>query len=669
MVTRDKVRFGPYEFDSANGELRKHGTRIKLQTKPLQMLAALLERPGEVVPRDDLRQKLWPEDPFLDFEAGLNTAAKRLRDALSDSADEPRYVETIPRTGYRFIATVEGPRTRVVLAAPPEARPGNHHWPLGLALAASLCCIAWLLMRQGPPGARFQPVSFRDMQVWSARFAPDGETMLYTGQTGSERAVFAGNRFTPESRRIAGADGILISVSSRGEMALLRYSGLTPLAGGTLWRMPLNGGGAVEAERSVFSADWAPDGARFAVARAVQGSCQLEFPPGKVLFQTAGYLTNVKFDPAGGRIAFIHHPVRHDEAGSVEVVDLAGKGRTAGGEWTSVAGMAWHPNGEIWFTAAAAGSLRAVWAVPPSGGKPRMVAQAPGNLAIHDISKTGRVLVSRGSTRLLMAAGGLDMAEPEPLSWLDWSSVKDVSRDGSLVLFEENGDGVAGQSITFVHKRSDGSTMRVGAGSAMALTASEDWALTLDDKDRTVLRLLPVGPGKPRELPRSGLTYQWARYYPDGRHLLALANEGGEPLRLYRVDAETGGFEALSPPGMVRNAAVSPDGREVAALDATGRLRLFPGGRAIATDEPLAPLLWTDRGLLVQHTRDYTQVPATVSWLDPRTGKTVPFAKIGPADRYGVNAVTRIVPARDARHWVFSYRRGLSELFVSDGWK
>lgn len=102
-----KVRFGPFEADLGSGELRKHGLRIKLQDQPFQVLTLLLERSGEVVTREELRQKLWSADTFVDFDVGLNTAIKRLRDALGDTAESPRYIETLPRRGYRFIAAAE----------------------------------------------------------------------------------------------------------------------------------------------------------------------------------------------------------------------------------------------------------------------------------------------------------------------------------------------------------------------------------------------------------------------------------------------------------------------------------------------------------------------------------------------------------------------------------
>jgi TolB-like protein/DNA-binding winged helix-turn-helix (wHTH) protein/Flp pilus assembly protein TadD len=105
--SRGVIRFGPFQVDLSSGELHKHGTKIRLQEQPFQILTMLLERPGEVVTREELRRKLWPSDTFVDFDVGLNSAVLRLRSALGDSADQPRFVETLPRRGYRFIASVQ----------------------------------------------------------------------------------------------------------------------------------------------------------------------------------------------------------------------------------------------------------------------------------------------------------------------------------------------------------------------------------------------------------------------------------------------------------------------------------------------------------------------------------------------------------------------------------
>ena len=103
------VRFGVFELDRHTGELRKAGARINLPEQPFQVLEALLDRPGDLVTREELRQRLWPAETFVDFDQGLNAAVRRLRDALGDSADTPRFVETLPRRGYRFIAPVTAP--------------------------------------------------------------------------------------------------------------------------------------------------------------------------------------------------------------------------------------------------------------------------------------------------------------------------------------------------------------------------------------------------------------------------------------------------------------------------------------------------------------------------------------------------------------------------------
>jgi TolB-like protein/DNA-binding winged helix-turn-helix (wHTH) protein/Tfp pilus assembly protein PilF len=116
--------FGPFEADLRSGELRKHGVRLKLQDQPFQVLALLLEHAGDVVTREELRQRLWPADTFVDFDTGLNSAVKKLRDVLADSADEPRYIETIPRRGYRFIAPLVDPNPATALSSVPE--PGLH---------------------------------------------------------------------------------------------------------------------------------------------------------------------------------------------------------------------------------------------------------------------------------------------------------------------------------------------------------------------------------------------------------------------------------------------------------------------------------------------------------------------------------------------------------------
>src|SRR5262245_29757851 len=110
------IRFGLFEFDPRSGELRKQGLKVRLQGQPVEILSMLLARPGELVTREELQKKLWPQDTFVDFDPSLNAAMKRLRSALGDSAETPRFIETLARRGYRFLAPVDAQ-----LAAPVEA--------------------------------------------------------------------------------------------------------------------------------------------------------------------------------------------------------------------------------------------------------------------------------------------------------------------------------------------------------------------------------------------------------------------------------------------------------------------------------------------------------------------------------------------------------------------
>jgi DNA-binding winged helix-turn-helix (wHTH) protein len=129
------VRFGPFELDLRSGELRREGRRVSLQDQPFQVLVVLLEHPGEQVGREELRARLWPSDTYVDFEHGLNAAVKRLRDALGDSSETPRFVETVLRRGYRFVAPVDG-------AAPLPAAGGRRWSHSAMTIGAAAVVLA-----------------------------------------------------------------------------------------------------------------------------------------------------------------------------------------------------------------------------------------------------------------------------------------------------------------------------------------------------------------------------------------------------------------------------------------------------------------------------------------------------------------------------------------------
>jgi TolB-like protein/DNA-binding winged helix-turn-helix (wHTH) protein len=136
------LQFGAFEVDLRTGTLRKSGARIKLQERPFQVLTMLLEKPGDMVTREELRQKLWPADTFVDFDNGLNTAIKKLRDTLGDSADSPRFIETLPKRGYRFIYPVNGARAPAAVQVLPPVGWWRQPWVTVLLALTALLAIA-----------------------------------------------------------------------------------------------------------------------------------------------------------------------------------------------------------------------------------------------------------------------------------------------------------------------------------------------------------------------------------------------------------------------------------------------------------------------------------------------------------------------------------------------
>lgn len=132
-MSKPRIRFGPFEVDINTHELWKDGIRLKLGGQPFEILATLLARPGELVSREELRKTIWSEDTFVDFSHGLNAAMNKLRDALCDSAEKPRYIETLPRRGYRFIGKIEGAEEAAAHTTPNNMEPGASEWrdPLG----------------------------------------------------------------------------------------------------------------------------------------------------------------------------------------------------------------------------------------------------------------------------------------------------------------------------------------------------------------------------------------------------------------------------------------------------------------------------------------------------------------------------------------------------------
>ncbi|MBI3664908.1 MAG: serine/threonine-protein kinase [Acidobacteria bacterium] len=525
------------------------------------------------------------------------------------------------------------------------------------------------------PLPTFHQLTFRRGTILSARFAPDGQTIVYGASwDGNPVELFSTRPESPDSRSLGFPGTEILAISSTGEMAISLERRVTGFIGaGTLARESLAGGASREILEDVQQADWGPAGANLAVVREVSGRSRLEFPIGKVLYETAGWISHARLSPKGDLIAFVDHPVQGDDGGAITIVDLAGKKSTLSRGWLSAQGLAWSPKGaEVWFTATRFGSSRALYAVSVNG-RERAVARLAGMLTLHDISRDGRALLSRENRRR-----GLEVLPPgetkeRDLSWLDSSLVRDISPDGKTVLFGESGEGGGATYAVYVRKTDGSPAVRIGEGSAQALSPDGKWVLSITSQSSSPqLVLFPTGPGESIPLERQGINYQAASWFPDGKRILIMGNEPGHPVRFYVHDLETGKLRAITPEGVAGpRVSVSPDGKLFAARGADGKLALYSveGGqpRAIPGLAPGdVPSQWSPDGRSL-YVYQRTELPAKVYRLDLATGRKELWKQFMPADPAGIDGLAPILRTPDGKSHVYSYTRQLSELYLVEG--
>ena len=244
----------------------------------------------------------------------------------------------------------------------------------------------------------------------------------------------------------------------------------------------------------------------------VDGHSRLEYPIGKVLYESSGWISNIRFSPQGNLIAFMDHPQLWDNRGSVCVVDLSGHVHALTAEYESEQGIAWRGN-EIWFTAIEKGTNLNLMAVSLSG-KVRSVLDLPMGITLEDIAPDGSVLVALSSKRLAMAFSTLGSKDDMELSWHDWNVAKDISRDGKFVLFEDASE-AAGPGYAVALRNLDGTLpVRLGDGSAGGLSPDAKWAISISTGQPQQVTLLPIGPWASRDQSTSAV---WNIFKAAGR--------------------------------------------------------------------------------------------------------------------------------------------------------
>lgn len=344
------IQFGIYEADLRTGELRRNGAKIRLQEQPFQILVMLLERPGEVVSREELRSHLWPADTFVDFDHSLNTAVRRLRDALGDSAENPRFVETVARRGYRFLWPVNGSGHAAVaeiVVSPdtPVQKPTHKGLIAGAAvilLLAGLIVGLYVGRRASPSSATSSPVMERRLTanpdedpVNSASLSPDGKYLAFSDDTG----FYLRQVDTGETHPLALPDGFKAKPVSwfPDGSHILATSVAGPAQEPGLWQLSALGGSPRKLGDDAREAAVSPDGSQIVFIRGAAKNQELWLMGAggeqsrKLLGETGDLFRSPVWSPDGKRIAFlrgVYHPGTYGVQPQIEILDLAGKQRS-----------------------------------------------------------------------------------------------------------------------------------------------------------------------------------------------------------------------------------------------------------------------------------------------------------------------------------------------------
>ncbi|MGD1149358.1 MAG: protein kinase [Thermoanaerobaculaceae bacterium] len=559
----------------------------------------------------------------------------------------------------------------------------RRRWRLGLAgiaVAAALGVAGLGFYRQGEKAQRrsaegitFRQMSFRPQAIFQAAFAPDGETIVYSAAPeGNVPELFAIGPGFPEPRSLGLPRTHLLAISSKGELAVLTNARYVwqRLFTGTLARVSLGGTAPREILENVRQADWSPDGSELAIVREANGKDRLEFPIGTVLYETAGYLSDLRVSPRSDRIALFEHPVKFDDRGAVIVVDRAGKRTILSGDYSGEQGLAWSQTGdEVLYTASPAGDGHTLFGVDLSGHR-RVALRSAGGLTLHDVSRAGRWLVTRDDFRDEISVLAPGASAERDLSWLDFSNSPFLSADGRTLLFTDSSS-TAGPNYAVCIRRTDGGpVVRLGAGQAYGLSPDEKWALAVVYTPAQLV-IYPTGPGEPRRLPRGDLeAYQSASWFPDGKSVLVVGNEPGKASRCYAQDVSGGPPRPLTPEGTT-SGYVSPDGRQVLYSKTGGAYFIQRDGEREARSVPGVTaddevIRWGADGRALDVFRA-ANMPFRIERLDITSGRRALVREVAPADRRGVLRAMGATVTDDEKAYAYRCVRMVSQLFAVDG--
>jgi Tol biopolymer transport system component len=564
----------------------------------------------------------------------------------------------------------------------------SRRWIFAAAILAAIVVgvlIGRLLGRGAVPAAppNFTQLTFSRGLIYSARFAPDGKSVFYAASwNGRPLQIYSTSPGSPESRGLDLSDATLFAVSA-SQMAVSVGCNDIFIAAceGTLATVPVSGGAPREISENVLSADWPSDGNEMAVIRHEKGQYRVELPLGNVIYTSERWLDFVRISPRGDYVAFVSYAFDSD-SGQILILDRKGKLAARSPEdFASVEGVAWSPDGtEVWFGATAQQAwANAIYAMSPSG-KQRIVLRLPGMLRLYDVSRDGRLLLSKDVWHSEMEVRTAKDTVTRSLSWFDCSLVSSISSDGDKVAFFECGEATAVSNPSYIGyvsylRKTDGSpAVKLGDGQFPVFSPDEKSVL-VKRFSPTRLALLPTGIGEAKELDAHGMQdFSNLGWMPNGSEIYFAGNDGHN-WRMYAQNSTKGEIRSLTPPILVnpksQSRLVSPDGRFCFSWDPGGRGGLYPlsGGEAQVVKGLLPEDRWIGWASDGQSAFVYQdkKTLAFIFQLDLVSGSRRLVGKAAPQDPSGLTTVGPLIITPDGKSYAFSYNRSLSDLFVVQG--
>jgi len=548
-----------------------------------------------------------------------------------------------------------------------------------LLVAAALAATYYLARKSAPAVApRFHQLTFQRGTIYGAKFAPDGQSILFSAAwNGAPKPqIYTTRTDALMSRPIDLPDSQVLGISSKGEMAIRQKTEIGQVAQGMLSVVPLTGGAPRELLADVLDASWNPAGDSLAAVHAVAGEDRLEYPIGKTIVTTStGNITDVAVSPDGKLIAYFEHPNAGDTRGYVAVTDLAGKARRLTREWSDLTGLAWSRSGaEIWFTGSDAGINSALYAVDLDG-RQRDLLHIPGRLHLFDIGKDGQVLITNEASRLEIYGRHAGQDKDIDLSWFDWTIGRAASHDGQWAVLEEDGEGGGPDYSIFVRKTDGSPAIRLGSGMGLDISPDAKWVASTSVKQPAPTVLLPTGAGQPVSLGDGQLFHsQRMSFLPDGKGVIMIAAEPGKSPRTYIQMLDGTAPKAFGPEDF-GGVDVSPDQKSVMGRRRNDRTTWVIPMSGADPGQPLASVKpgefatgWTSDGLSI-YLMDSSTMPAKVYVMDVKTGQRKLHHENAPADPSGVPQAGGGLVTPDGKFYMYGVPRTLSYLYVVEGLK